>query len=176
MLTVPDTIPFWRKPGSAFGFSPNATPPNRSLAPVASSQFVWANRRFRFAVNSVTFPLWNVHAMPSTSRPRDGTATSATNVPFALFSTAATPTSPVGNCTDRLTDVPAARSSSLITPSWTYAFRSGPARRNFRLVPLSAFTRTSTGRDRKPATRLPSDSIRWRFATVAASTIAFHFA
>src|SRR5207245_1701845 len=102
MLTVPDAMLFCRNPGSAFGFSPNATSPKTSLAPVASAQFVCANCTFFFAEKSVTFPFRNVHESPSMSRPREGIGTSATKVPLALSSTGATPTSPVGRSTDRL--------------------------------------------------------------------------
>src|SRR5213596_3769405 len=125
MLTAPDTMLFWRNPGSAFGFNPNPTPPKTSFAPVASAQFVCANCTFFFAEKSVTFPFRNVHESPSMSRPREGIETSATNVPLALSSTGATPTSPVGRSTERLASVPTARSSSLMTPSWTYGYRSG---------------------------------------------------
>src|SRR6266705_2961268 len=69
MLTAPDTMPFCRNPGSAFGLSPKPTPPNTSFAPTASAQFVCANCKFFFAAKSVTFPLRKVHERPSTSRP-----------------------------------------------------------------------------------------------------------
>src|SRR6059036_2332271 len=59
MLTVPDAMLFCRNPGSAFGFSPNATSPKASFAPVASAQFVCANCTFFFAAKSVTFPFRN---------------------------------------------------------------------------------------------------------------------